>query len=54
MQYPEESDHTCGPPHVRLSCGGVRVADRCAGEDSRALEYQHDAALRQILGAAHR
>ena len=54
MQYSEESDHTRCPSYVRLFGRGVRDADRRAGEDSRTLEYQHDAALCQILGAVDR
>ena len=42
------------PPHVRLSCGRIWNADRRAGEDSGTLQYEYDAALREILRAAYR
>ena len=42
------------PPHLRLHGRRIRNADRRAGQDSRALEHQHDAPLRQILRDGHR
>ena len=42
------------PPHLRLLGRRIRNADRRAGQDSRALEHQHDAPLRQILRDGHR
>ena len=46
--------YACGPPHLRLHGRRIRNADRRAGQDSRALEHQHDAPLRQILRDGHR
>ena len=45
---------TLRPPHLRLHGRRIRHADRRTGQDSRPLEHQHDAPLRQILRDGHR
>lgn len=42
------------PAYLRVSCGGVRNADRRAGKDSRTLQGEHDAAFCRIPGKPHR
>lgn len=54
LQYRQDADNARRPPHVRLPCGGVWDADRCAGEDSGTLQYEYDPPLREILGTAYR
>lgn len=54
LQYRQDADDARRPAYVRLPCGGVRYADRCAGKDSRPHQYEYDAALCQVLGGLDR
>ena len=54
VRHRQGADHPLRPPHLRLHGRRIRNADRRAGQDSRALEHQHDAPLRQILRDGHR
>lgn len=54
LQYRQDTDHTLRPAYVRLLGGGVWDADRRAGEDSWSLQYEYDAALREVLRTAYR
>ena len=54
LRAEQKIDDALRPPHVRLSCGRIWNADRRAGEDSGTLQYEYDAALREILRAAYR
>ena len=54
LRAEQKIDDALRPPHVRLSCGRIWNADRRAGEDSGTLQYEYDAALREILGGLDR
>ena len=54
LRAEQKIDDTLRPAYVRLSCRGIRDADRCTGEDSRPHQYEHDPPLREILETAYR
>lgn len=54
VRHRQGADHPLRTPHLRLHGRRIRHADRRAGQDSRPLEHQHDAPLRQILRDGHR
>ena len=54
VRHRQGADHPLRPPHLRLHGRRIRDADRRAGQDSRPLEHQHDAPLRQVLRDGHR
>ena len=54
LRAEQKIDHPLRTAYICLPCGGIWDADRCAGEDSGALQYEYDAALCEILGAVDR
>ena len=54
LRAEQKIDDALRPPHVRVSCRGIRNAYRRTCEDSGTLQYEYDPSLCEILETAYR